>query len=62
MLCTKIIEQGKIDGVRRIEWNVLDWNINAIKFYEKSGAKLLDDWRVVQMDENGINTFLNQNT
>ncbi|BCY27570.1 GNAT family N-acetyltransferase [Flavobacterium okayamense] len=61
-LYKKIIEQGKIDGVRRIEWNVLDWNINAIKFYEKSGAKLLDDWRVVQMDENGINTFLNQNT
>lgn len=61
-LYKKIIEQGKLDGVRRIEWNVLDWNINAIKFYEKSGAKLLDDWRVVQMDENGINTFLNQNT
>lgn len=61
-LYKKIIEQGKLDGVRRIEWNVLDWNVNAIKFYEKSGAKILDDWRVVQMDENGIQTFLNQNT
>lgn len=60
-LYKKIIEQGKLDGVKRIEWNVLDWNTNAIKFYEKSGAKVLDDWRVVQMDENGIETFLNQN-
>ena len=60
-LYKKIIEQGKLDGVKRIEWNVLDWNTNAINFYEKSGAKVLDDWRVVQMDENGIQTFLNQN-
>lgn len=61
-LYKKIIEQGKLDGVKRIEWNVLDWNTNAIKFYEKSGAKVLDDWRVVQMDENGINSFINLNT
>jgi GNAT superfamily N-acetyltransferase len=60
-LYKKIIEQGKLEGVKRIEWNVLDWNTNAINFYEKSGAKVLDDWRVVQMDENGIQTFLNQN-
>lgn len=61
-LYKKIIEQGKLDGVKRIEWNVLDWNTNAIKFYEKSGAKVLDDWRVVQMDENGIKSFINLNT
>ena len=59
-LYSKIIEQGKIDKVRRIEWAVLDWNTPAIDFYIKSGAKVLDDWRVAQMDENGINEFLNQ--
>ena len=59
-LYSKIIEQGKIDKVRRIEWAVLDWNTPAIDFYIKSGAKVLDDWRVAQMDENGINKFLNQ--
>jgi GNAT superfamily N-acetyltransferase len=61
-LYTEIIKQGKKDNVRRIEWNVLDWNENAIKFYEKSGAKILKDWYVVQMDEIGVNTFLNLNT
>lgn len=59
-LYSKIIEQGKIDKVRRIEWAVLDWNTSAIEFYQKSGARILEDWRVAQMDENGINEFLNK--
>ncbi|MBC5839502.1 GNAT family N-acetyltransferase [Flavobacterium muglaense] len=57
-LYTEIIKQGKKDQVRRIEWNVLDWNTPAIDFYEKSGAKVLRDWDSVQMDEAGINDFL----
>ena len=57
-LYKEIIKQGKKDKVRRIEWNVLDWNTPAIDFYEKSGAKVLNDWRVVQMDETGIERFL----
>ncbi len=59
-LYKEIIKQGKAENVRRIEWNVLDWNTPAIDFYEKSGAKVLGDWRVVHMDENGITNFLNE--
>ena len=59
-LYAKIIEQGKTDHVRRIEWAVLDWNTSAIEFYQKSGARILEDWRVAQMDENGINEFLSR--
>ena len=57
-LYAAVIAQGKKDQVRRIEWAVLDWNTPAIDFYIKSGAKVLNDWRVAQMDENGIDTFL----
>ena len=57
-LYSEIIKKGKAENVRRIEWNVLDWNTPAIDFYEKSGANVLKDWCVVQMDENGINKFL----
>lgn len=57
-LYKEIIKQGKAENVRRIEWNVLDWNTPAINFYEKSGAKVLDDWRVVHMDDKGIERFL----
>ena len=59
-LYKEIIKQGKAENVRRIEWNVLDWNTPAIDFYEKSGAKVLSDWRVVHMDENGITNFLKE--
>lgn len=61
-LYSEIIAQGKRDNVRRIEWNVLDWNTPAIEFYKKTGAKVLDDWRVAQMDEKGIDEFLSKNS
>jgi hypothetical protein len=43
--------------VRRVEWNVLDWNTPAIDFM-KIRAKVLRDWYVVQMDEAGITDFV----
>ena len=58
-LYKEIIKQGKAENVRRIDWNVLDGNTPAIDFYEKSGAKVLGDWRVVHMDDKGIEQFLN---
>lgn len=61
-LYKEVIKQGKKDGVRRIEWAVLDWNQNAIDFYEKTGAKVLTDWRLVQMDEQAIDAFLKLNS
>jgi len=33
----------------RFEWTVLDWNQNAIDFYEKMGATVLPDWRIVRI-------------
>lgn len=57
-LYSEIIKQGKLDNVRRIDWHVLDWNTPAIDFYEKSGAKVLRDWDVAQMDETAINYFV----
>ena len=61
-LYKEVIKQGKKDGVRRIEWVVLDWNQNAIDFYVKTGAKVLSDWRLVQMDEQGMEAFLKSNS
>lgn len=57
-LYSEIIKQGQKDKVRRIEWAVLDWNTPAITFYENSGAKVFDEWRVAQMDEDAINYFV----
>lgn len=56
-LYSAVINQGKKEQLRRIEWAVLDWNTPAIDFYIKSGARVLEDWRVAQMDEQGIKNF-----
>ena len=38
----------------RFEWVALDWNQNAIDFYEKLGAKQLNDWRIFRMEGDSI--------
>jgi GNAT superfamily N-acetyltransferase len=43
-LLDKVIEFGKENKCKRIRWQVLDWNINAIEFYRKYGAKLDGEW------------------
>lgn len=57
-LLDEVIKYGHKLGVRRICWEVLDWNEPAIEFYQKKGAKVLRDWDVVQMDEQGIKNYI----
>ena len=33
----------------RFEWSVLDWNANAIDFYQRMGASVLPDWRICRV-------------
>ena len=33
----------------RFEWSVLDWNENAIRFYQGVSAALLPDWRICRV-------------
>lgn len=55
-----VVNYGKEIGVKRISWEVLDWNEPAIEFYQKKGANVMRDWDVVHLDENGITNYLNQ--
>ncbi len=36
-------------GCARLEWAVLDWNQDAIRFYERLGAKPNSDWTVYRL-------------
>lgn len=60
-LFSNFIKYSHSKGVRRIEWAVLNWNTNAIKFYELNGAKVYEDWYIAQMDQNAINNFIGNN-
>ena len=57
-LYSNFIKMALNSGVKRVEWNVLDWNSPAINFYKKSGAKVLDDWRSVQMHRSEMKKYL----
>ena len=38
----------------RMEFNVLNWNTNAIKFYEKFNAKPMKGWTLFRIERNEI--------
>jgi len=57
-LLDEVVKYGHQLGVRRINWEVIDWNQKAIAFYEKKGAKVLRDWDVVWLDESGIDNYI----
>jgi len=44
-------------GYGRFEWSVLDWNSNAIRFYEKMGATVLPDWRICRITGEALQRF-----
>jgi len=59
-LLDEVIKYGYSIGVKRINWEVLDWNDPAIAFYEKKGAKVMRDWDVVQLSEQGIKDYISK--
>lgn len=57
-LLNEVVKYGHALGVKRIGWEVLDWNEPAIKFYESKGARVMRDWDVVQLNEAAIKNYL----
>ena len=57
-LLDEFIKYGHQLGVKRINWEVLDWNTPAITFYNQKGAHIKEDWRVVHLDETGIENYI----
>lgn len=53
------VEQARSDGCRRLEWNVLDWNVGAKQFYAKLGAFVPDNgsWELMRFDDAAIKAF-----
>ncbi len=47
-------------GMKRLRWEVLEWNEPAIKMYLKIGADISPDWRVCQMDMVALKKLVKQ--
>ena len=48
-LLKRVAEIAVERGCQRMDWNVLDWNEPAIGFYEKLGARMMKDWRLMRL-------------
>lgn len=41
----------------RFEWSVLDWNTPAIDFYRSVGGQFLDEWKIVRVTGQALETL-----
>ncbi len=44
-------------GYGRFEWSVLDWNEQAINFYQRMGATVMPDWRICRVAGPALQAF-----
>lgn len=44
LLFDRVVEIAKDRGVKRMDWQVLEWNEPALKFYQKKAAVLDSEW------------------
>ena len=49
-----------IRNLKRVSWEVLDWNKVAIDFYKSTGANIIEGWQVVHMNENSLHAFVSK--
>ena len=49
VLLKTVAQQALKRGAERLEWCVLNWDDNAIKFYKGLGAAVLPDWRICRL-------------
>ncbi|KAK3232473.1 hypothetical protein Dsin_004354 [Dipteronia sinensis] len=57
MLLSVVAKQAVKMGYGRVEWVVLDWNVNAIKFYEEMGAKIHGEWRICRLTGEALQAY-----
>jgi len=49
-----LVEEAVRKGCGRMEWMVVDWNENAIGFYERRGAIQLSEWHSYRLEGDGL--------
>ena len=49
LLLERLAQLAVERGCGRLEWAVLDWNVDAIRFYQRLGAKPNADWTIYRL-------------
>jgi GNAT superfamily N-acetyltransferase len=53
LLMQRVLDEARLRGCYRVDWNVRNWNIKGIDFYKKLGAKFVEDRLSMRIDLNG---------
>ena len=53
-LIESVARVGVEQGCGRFEWTALNWNKTALDFYDKLGAKALNEWVLLRMNNTGL--------
>jgi GNAT superfamily N-acetyltransferase len=56
-LLAKVAARAVEQGCVRLQWDVLEWNQTAIDFYQTMGAKFLDEWRIMRVNDDAIGSL-----
>jgi GNAT superfamily N-acetyltransferase len=56
-LFDEVVKVAKAMNVKRLEWQVLEWNEPAIKFYKKLNAHFEEEWINCKLTDKEINTY-----
>lgn len=59
-LYRRVMEFAREQGVKRVNWEVLEWNEGAIQFYKRTGAQVMHDWRPVAIHIEALNKYLEE--
>lgn len=49
-------------GYGRLDWTVLDWNEDAIRFYQKLGAEVMPQWRICRLTGDALQRYSGEET
>ncbi len=47
-------------GCGRFEWAVLDWNVDALRFYESLGARPIKEWIICRLTGEPLRSLANE--
>jgi GNAT superfamily N-acetyltransferase len=61
-LLVELAELACERGCGRFEWSVLNWNEDAIRFYEKLGAEVMPDWRICRLTGDALQRYSGEET
>ncbi len=56
-LLTRLAEIACERDYGRFDWSVLDWNEDAIRFYQSMGAVVMPEWRICRLSGEALTAY-----